>query len=367
MKKSIETWNLTIPLYDNDGNPFSKEIIDSILEEISLNYPGFTIVNNIGYWKNLEKKYLDKNLQLIIDTFPFSQGESSRFFAKIKKSLKERLNQKKIYVTKETAKQEFISFDEFFEEIGIHYSNFNDLNEKRNIAKELINKQEFILQRLGYETVSLKRKKDIKKIIWERKICGIIIKSEFDDVFPSQIKLIPADQIDLLGSALFNLESFALVGHYELQNYVLDKINYHPLIEVDEKEFMLNKDYNFEDPSGNILPPRLFVEQFAMSIITNYIILREEGYLGGEIQMNVGDDGSMQIGRNENGNILLFSPAIIPDDDIVKEIILYVEILRAGYENNELDPIAVLQAKAKNRYIFNRAILRKTLKKKRES
>ncbi len=73
VKKSIETWNLTIPLHDNDGNPFNQEIIDSILEEISLNYPGFTIVNNIGYWKNLGKKYLDNNLQLIIDTFPFSQ------------------------------------------------------------------------------------------------------------------------------------------------------------------------------------------------------------------------------------------------------------------------------------------------------
>ncbi len=122
-------------------------------------------------------------------------NESSKFFTKIKKSLKERLNQKKIYITKETAKQEFISFDEFFEEIGIQYSSSNNLNEKRNIARELISKQEFILQRLGYETICLKRKDDTKKIIWEREICGIKIKSEFDDVFPSQIKLVPADQI----------------------------------------------------------------------------------------------------------------------------------------------------------------------------
>jgi len=219
------------------------------------------------------------------------------------------------------------------------------------------------LQRLGYETISLKRKEDTKKIIWERKICGIIIKSEFDDVLPTQIKIIPADQIDLLGSALFSLKSFAIVGHYELQNYVLDKINYRPLIEVAEKEFMLNKDYKFTDPSENILTPRLFVEQFAMSIITNYIVLREEGYSIGEIQLNVGHDGSMQIGRNQNGNILLFSPADIADYDIINEIIHYVGILRARYESNELDPIALLQSKAKNQYLFKRALVRNTLRK----
>lgn len=363
MKKAIETWNLTIPLYDNNGNPFKKETIESILKEISLNFPGFTIVNIIGYWKNLNKIYIDKNLQLKIDTFPFSQGESSKFFEKIKKNLKERLGQEKIYVTKETTKQEFISFDEFFEEIGIEYSNSNDINKKRKLAKELISKQEFILQRLGYETILLKRKKDTKKIIWERKICGIIIKSEFEDVFPPKIKIFPADQIDLLGSALSKLKSFALVGHYEFQNYVLDKINYNPLIEVESKKFMFNKEYSFRSPSGKNIPPRLFIEYFATSIITNYIALRDEGYLEEEIHINVGHDGSMQIGQNEDGRILLFSPAMIPDDDIIEEVIYYAEILKTKYENNELNPIALLQSKARNRHLFKRAFIRNKLRK----
>ncbi len=38
-----------MPLHDNEGKPFDKSTIDSILQDISLNFPGFTIVNCIGF------------------------------------------------------------------------------------------------------------------------------------------------------------------------------------------------------------------------------------------------------------------------------------------------------------------------------
>lgn len=360
--KVIETWNIFIPLHDNEGVPFGKKFIESTLEDISLNFPGFTIVNCIGYWKDLNQIYTDENLQLIIDIFPFKQGDSTLYFTQLKDNLKKKFDQEKVYITKTNNKEEFISFDEFINEFGIENPSFNDKNQKRELVEQLINRQDFILQRLSYNTISLKRNKERNKIIWERKICGIKIISEFDDNLPIDIKIIPADKIDELGRAITNSKSFAVIGHYELQNYILEKIKFHPLINVNLNDELANQ-LIFTDQEGNAISVKNFIEYFTMTIFNNYLVLKDEGFRRDEISINVGHDGSFQIGKSQIGKIILLSQAIIPQKEIILEIIRCIDEVIELFEKNELDHIPILQSKARNHYLFKRAFVRRNLGK----
>jgi hypothetical protein len=147
--KSIETWRVIIPLHDNNGNPFSKPTIDAILQDITLRFPGLTVVNCTGYWKVSDQIYVDRNLELIIDTLPSNEDESAAFFNNLKNELKSRLGQEKIYVCKELSKQELLTFEEFFYEIGLEISAQNLVSKKR-LAEQLVGSFEFILQRLCF-------------------------------------------------------------------------------------------------------------------------------------------------------------------------------------------------------------------------
>jgi hypothetical protein len=364
--KTIETWFITMPLHDNENKPFDTSTIDSILQEISLNFPGFTIVNCIGFWKDSTKIYIDKNFQLLIDTIPSSVEDCSNFFNNLKQKLCTLLRQEKIYIKKETSKEEFLTFDEFFNETGLQTLYTKDKAEKKRLAEQLIQRSDFILQRIGYETTVLQRDFDNQIIIWERKLCGITLKSILEDPLPRGIKILASDQIDELGDALVGEKSFAIIGHYEFQSYVLEKIKYRPLIKSEIDESGIKDNFQYFSQSGKPLSIKRFVEEFTMIIFSHYIILREEGFLEKEIGITVGKDGSLQIGSKKYINFMFHSPAIIPHQLVIEEIIRCLQKAKELYEKNELDPIAILQTKAKNMYIFNRAILRKTLKQKRE-
>jgi hypothetical protein len=358
--KAVESWCVTIPLYDNDGQQFDEALVDSILQEVLLSYPGFSIVNIIGYWRGSDRTYIDNNCQVIIDTVPENISDSSTFFATLKKDLQTRLGQEKIYVTKQDSKQELLSFAEFFVEIGVQTSSHSS-QEASQIAKQLVNNIDFALQRLGYETTLLRRDHANNKIIWERKLCGVKIKSEFNDTHPD-VKIIAADQFVEIGDALVVGSPFILIGTYEFQTYILEKRNHYALTEVDISLLdALNNPYCLSQ-SGEPLSAPAFVENFTMSVFVNCIILRDEGFLPKEIHVNVGSDGSMQRGTSEIGSILLHCPAVIPDEVVQKEIIRCLETAVNNYEHGTLNPIAVLQAKAKNLYVFKRAFVRKTLR-----
>ena len=79
--KKVETWSVIVPLHDNDGVAFEKEIVDQVLDEILLDYPGFSVTNTIGYWKASDQTYVDKNYQILtIDAVPNGSSDSSAFF-----------------------------------------------------------------------------------------------------------------------------------------------------------------------------------------------------------------------------------------------------------------------------------------------
>jgi len=362
--KKLETWTLLIPFKDNDGIAFPHTQIDEILNDIILTYPGFSIVNCIGYWKDQKETYIDKNRQVIIDTFPLDTNESESFFTKKKEELAKSLRQEKIYVTKTGSKEELISFKEFFTELGLEIANQSRTEEENiRLAEQIISNQDFVLKRLGYETLVLQRDKTNKKIIWERKICGIRVKSEFEDTLSEELILCGADQIDLLGEAIFGNKPIAIIGDYEYQKYILEKFSYRPLIEAKLGDIPNN--IAFIDQQGNHINTKRFIELFTMSVFCNYMALREENYLSDDIKINIGQDGSMQIAESKiNGNNLLHNPAIIKDKAIQLEIIRCVTEAVNLFETNQLDSIALLQAKARSSYIKNRAALRKVIKSK---
>ena len=179
-------------------------------------------------------KTTHQNYQILIDTVPDNVQDSSKFFAVLKQELQKRLCQEKIYITKQESKQEFLSFSELFVEIGVEAQSDDLKKEAGQIAKQLISKLDFVLQRLGYETTVLKRVTEQKKIIWERKLCGIKLRSELDDSLPAGIKIVAADQINEIGDAIARLEAFAIIGNYEVISYILEKSSYRSLVEVND-------------------------------------------------------------------------------------------------------------------------------------
>lgn len=356
--KRLETWQLIIPLVDNSGNKFPQTQIDEILENIGVTFPGYTMVNCMGFWKDQTQTYKDENLQVIIDTLPNASADTTSFFSNIKDELCKTLGQEKIYVTKTGDKVELISFKEFFSELGLELETTKNSDEENlNLAGQLVANQDFILKRLAYETVVLQRDLKSKKIIWERKICGIRLRTEFEDNFSPDVILCGADQLNQLGNAIFQNKEIVIVGDYEYQKYFLEKIEYKPIVEA--KLGSIENDIAFTDQQGNPITTKKFIELFTMTVFSNYMVLREENFQSSEIKINVGKDGSMQIGENKiNGNYLFHCPAIIKSKEVQELILVCLNQAISLYENNQLDTIALLQTKARTKYVKNRAMVR---------
>jgi len=330
------------------------------LEEILLDFPGFTVANSVGYWKGAERVHVDQNHEVVIDAVPDDVCDSSKFFADLKNELKNRLKQEKVYVTRQGSKEELLSFSEFFDEIGVLSPRDNLEAEAKQIAQQLTKQLSFVLERLGYETTTLRRDRERSKIIWERKLCGIRLKSELVDALPDEVTLIAADQVSELSDAITGESPFAIIGGYEYQAFILETQSRHSLVEI--RPHVLDIQTGYSIGAGEAVPAKRIIEEFVAAVLTNCIALRDEGFLPQEIKINVGKDGSMQSASNGKTNVLLHSPAILPSKLIQEEILrCLVEVLERN-EVNALDPIAVMQAKATHSYIVVRALVRRALK-----
>jgi hypothetical protein len=365
--KRVESWSVMLPLKDNDGNAFAKATVDEVLQQILLSYPGFSITNTLGYWKGADQTFIDQNYQVLIDAVPDTKSDSSVFFGKLKQSLQQTLKQEKIYLTKQGAKEELLSFAEFFAEIGVEISGKDSIVEAERYAQALASNYAFVQQRLGYETVLVRRDSMMGTIVWERRLCGLILRSEFKDSLPPDIQLIAADQYDRLGAALDASKPFVLIGSYEFLMYSLDRTNPRSLVEscvLRQTEFP--NPYT-RSPTGELLDVVRFVEQYTASVFVNCLILREEGFLPRELTLNVGSDGSMQRASNGSRSIVMTCAATIPEKAVQVEVIRCLEAILDKNEKSLLDPIAVAQAKAKNAYFLKRSIVRHTMREKYES
>lgn len=259
--KRIESWKLIVPLHGNDGVDFDEILIEAITEGIIDNFPGMTAINCVGYWRSGQQTYRDRNLELIVDVAPSDSGAAEKFFASYKRDLAERLNQEKIYLTREQSKTEIVSYDEFFREIGLQVpAGLPDL-EKRQVAKNLIDNLDFVIGRMSYETTLLRRDAIRNVIIWERKICGIQLRSELPDHLPLNTKIVAADRIDHYAEWLGQPTDIFVVGDWELQKFVLSRRPFTALVEAEVPKGIDFQIRQYLSQQGERISHKRFIEE----------------------------------------------------------------------------------------------------------
>lgn len=357
--KKIETWQVIIPLHDNDGVSFDEDVIESILDHITLTFPGLTMISCTGRWRGKERVHIDKNVQVLIDALPLSTEESASYFVGLKAELQSRLRQEKIYVTKESSKEEMISFEEFFDEVGIEAEVVGDDKAKIRLARQMVGRLDFVMHRMGYETLAIRRDRVAKKIIWERQLCGIRLVSVLDDPYPDDATIFAADQLERVTRHLFT-DNCVVIGHYEFQRFAVDRLPIRPFVKSTIKVTAGFQMTGYLSQDGQEeLTVRQFVERFTMSVVANLMVLRDHGFRPNEISINVGSDGSMQVTKGELGTYLFYVPAPIPDKEVQLEILRCVGECCDMLDDGTLDPLSVMQAKAMNQYVLKRAFLRR--------
>lgn len=362
--KRIESWKLIVPLHDNNGVDFDQGLIESITQGIIDNFPGLTAINCVGYWRSGQQTYKDRNLELIVDVAPTDSSLAEKFFTKYKRDLAEHLQQAKIYLTREQSKTEVISYDEFFAEVGLEFPAGASDADKRRVAQSAIDNVNFIIARMSYETTLLRRDTVRNVIIWERKICGIQLRSELPDDCPPNMELIAADRIDRYVEWLKKPRDVLVVGDWEFQKFVLSGRPFTPLVEAEVPKGIDFEIRQYLSQRGEPISHKRFIEEFTMSIMCSVMALRDEGFLSQEIAVSVGSDGSVQWTTDPECGIVFISPASIPDLPIQHEILRCVKSAVDTLEEGILPALGVQQAKALHRYVFRRGVVRRVLQDK---
>jgi hypothetical protein len=357
--KRVESWKLIVPLHDNNGVDFDQNLIESITQGIVDNFPGLTAINCVGHWRDGQQTYKDRNLELIIDLASTDSSLAERFFAKYKADLAEHLQQAKIYLTREQSKTEVISYDEFFAEVGLEsLADASDVD-KRRVAQNAIENVNFLMARMGYETTLLRRDKVRNVIIWERKVCGIQLRSELPSDYPVDVEIIAADRIDHYVEWLKQPQDVVIVGDWEYQKFVLSRRPFTPLVEAEVSTVTDFEVTQYFSQVGEPISHKRFIEEFTMSIICGVMALRDEGFLSQEIAVSVGSDGSLQWTTDPERKLAFICPASIPDIPIQHEILRCVKAALDALENETpLPTLGVQQAKALHRYVFKRGVIR---------
>jgi hypothetical protein len=316
------------------------------------------MINCAGRWRGKDRVYIDKNLQVLIDALPLSSEASASYFVDLKAELQDRLSQEKIYITKESSKEEMLSFDEFLAEVGIEAQG-SGTDKKRRLTEQIVSRFDFVMQRMGYETLSIRRNRAEKKIVWERLLSGIRLVTLLDDPYPEDAVVFAADQIDQHANNLFS-DNCVVIGHYEFQGYAVAQRPVKPLIKSTINPSPHFQCLGYLSPQGERLTVRQFVEHFTMAVMTNIVVLRDHGFLPREISVNVGSDGSMQVTNSDLGRYLLYQPASIPDKEVQHEVLRCLGECCKQLDDGTIDAFSLQQAKAMNQYILKRAFLRRS-------
>lgn len=358
VEKRIESWKIIIPLKDNQKQPFSEKIIDSIKSKIISEFGGFTSINVVGHWKSGKTSYIDKNIMIITD-IPVKEHEiASKFFIDLKHHLMKKLGQEKIYITLESEKSELLSINEFLQELGFEVTHDQPQELTQDNIEKLTKESGIIDRRLSYKTLNLIRDRKLGKIKWEREILGIKIVTEIEDNFPKDAIILSADNLEKYFSVELFGKNLIIFGDYEYQSFILDKKKRRFIVGEPNKFSQYDEGdkeplYGPHDWHGTLRTSE-FIPTFVEQILINYIILRESGVPRDKISINVGSDGSMQMGNAK----LMFCPAPIPDKKIQKVIIENLHKAIELYESGSIDEIGLMQAKVLNRYNEKKAMMK---------
>ena len=80
VEKRIESWKLIVPLYDNQGKRFRKEVIDAVRLKVIGEFGGFSEINTVGGWQSRERVFHDKSTTIIVDIPVKEHSKASGFF-----------------------------------------------------------------------------------------------------------------------------------------------------------------------------------------------------------------------------------------------------------------------------------------------
>jgi hypothetical protein len=272
------------------------------------------------------------------------------------------LSQEKIYVTKESDNSELLTINEFLQELGFEIPLDQPQSFTQENVEKLVAQSSVLRNRFSYKTLSIVRDSSSGLIVWEREILGIKVKTTFEDCYPKEAIVVAADQIETCFREEMFGKSFVIVGDYEYQSYILDKEKRRYIVNSPEnftKYNVKNKEPRYTHPWYGSLETAEFIPTFVGQILVNYIVLREAGVPSKDIKINVGSDGSMQTG----GGRLSLCPAIIPSEDVQKVILDNLIEAIDKYANGSIDEIALMQAKALNRFNEKSAMMKSIPKK----
>jgi hypothetical protein len=117
--KVIETWQMIIPLEDNQGKPFRKDLIGRIRASVRDTFNGETYVRAGGSWKRGQRICADKSIRIEVDVYTEEHDKAEAYMASAKKVFRTILEQEKIYVTYSLSRFEFLLPEEFADDIGL--------------------------------------------------------------------------------------------------------------------------------------------------------------------------------------------------------------------------------------------------------
>jgi hypothetical protein len=109
VEKRIESWEIIIPLKDNEANQFPEKTVNNIKDSIIEEFSGFTSFNVFGSWRSGKQIYKDENIIILVDVPVKDSGVATAFFLSFKQKLIKELSQEKIYVTKKGESSEILS------------------------------------------------------------------------------------------------------------------------------------------------------------------------------------------------------------------------------------------------------------------
>ena len=358
VRKRIESWEVVVPLFDNEQQQYPEKAIELIRAKIIHEFGALTSFNVVGYWKSGGRIFFDKSITIIVDVPVKEHKKALTFFLDLKEQLRKDLRQEKVYVTFKKGKAELLSTNEFLQELGFEIPVDQAQPLTQDNIDKLVGQADVLQKRLSYKTLSLRRNRESRKIIWEREILGIKISTEVDDDYPDDAVILPADNLEFDFPRDAFERTIIVIGDYEYQSYILDKEKRRYV--VGDPSTFAKYDKGDKEPLygphewHGMLQTSEFIPTFVEEILINYIVLRESGIRKREITISVGSDGSMQFG----GGKLAICPAMIPEKWIQRVIIANLRRAVRLYESGTIDEIALMQAKVLNRYNEKKAMLK---------
>ena len=294
VEKSVETWNIIVPLFDNDKNKFPKNIIAAVKSKVVQEFGGLTEINVIGQWQSGKELYTDRNIQIIVDIPVKDHLETSAFFLGLKDNLRKELKQEKIYVKLEKSSSELLTFSEFLQELGFEVSYEQSQSFTQDNIKNIIEQLDKVQIRSDYHTLKITRDIRTKNIIWEREILGMRLVTNINDCYPIDVYIVSADKLETYFTKEHFGKPLVVIGDYEYQSFILDKNKIVHLLDPDSfvQYIEENGEPKYEHEWHGRMDTSEFIPTYIEELLVNYVILREMRNQD-KIIMNVGSNGEV--------------------------------------------------------------------------